>query len=80
MRTAPVRPSLEAMPDRLCAKAGCGREALATLTYDYGDRMAVLGPLGQAHAAGAHDLCAIHADRVSAPQDWLVVRHETLQR
>lgn len=68
------------MLDRFCSKAGCSREAVATLTYDYGDRMAVLGPLGPGRAAGAHDLCAIHADRLSAPRDWLVVRHETLQR
>ncbi len=68
------------MHDRFCSKAGCGREAVATLTYDYEDRMAVLGPLGEPRASGGHDLCAIHADRLSAPRDWLVVRHETLQR
>ena len=68
------------MSERPCSKVACGRPAVATLTYDYGDRMAVLGPLGPARAAGAHDLCAIHADRMSAPRDWLVVRHETLQR
>lgn len=52
---------------------------MATLTYDYGDRMAVLGPLGPASTPHAHDLCAAHADRFTLPQGWLVIRHETLR-
>lgn len=52
---------------------------MATLTYDYGDRMAVLGPLGPDSVPHAHDLCAIHADRMSLPAGWLVVRHQTLR-
>ena len=27
----------------------------------------------------AHDLCAIHTDRMSVPKGWVVVRHETLR-
>ncbi|MFT4052233.1 MAG: DUF3499 family protein [Microbacterium sp.] len=70
------------MRTRLCSKVGCAREAVTTLTYDYSDQMAVLGPLGGAGAAGdphAHDLCAIHTDRLSVPRGWLVVRHESLR-
>jgi hypothetical protein len=67
------------MDGRLCSKVGCAREAVATLTYDYGDQMAALGPLGIAHHANAHDLCAPHADRLSVPAGWLVVRHEALR-
>ncbi len=52
---------------------------MATLTYDYGDQMAALGPLGIAHHPNAHDLCSPHADRLSVPAGWLVVRHEALR-
>lgn len=64
---------------RLCSKVGCAREAVTTLTYDYADQMAALGPLGAAGDPHAHDLCAIHTDRLSVPKGWLVVRHETLR-
>lgn len=68
------------MRERLCSKVGCAREAVTTLTFDYGDQMAVLGPLGGGGAdPHAHDLCAIHTDRLSVPQGWIVVRHETLR-
>jgi hypothetical protein len=48
------------------------------LTYDYPDQMAALGPLGAGDNPHAHDLCAIHTDRLSMPRGWVVVRHETL--
>lgn len=66
------------MFDRLCSKATCAREAVTTLTYDYGDQMAVLGPLAYSVDPHAHDLCAIHADRLSLPRGWVVIRHETV--
>ena len=77
-RVAPGR-TLAGMDGRLCSKVGCAREAVATLTYDYGDQMAALGPLGAANDPQAHDLCAPHADRLSVPAGWLVVRHEALR-
>lgn len=52
---------------------------MATLTYDYGDQMAALGPLGLARHPNAHDLCSPHAERLSVPAGWLVVRHEALR-
>lgn len=67
------------MGERVCAKVGCAREAVATLTYDYGDQMAALGPLGRAGDPHAHDLCAMHAERLSVPKGWIVVRHEALR-
>jgi len=76
---AAVRPTLAQMDGRLCSKVTCAREAVATLTYDYGDQMAALGPLGGAGHPGAHDLCAQHAQRVSVPTGWMVVRHEALR-
>ncbi len=80
---SPSRPgratSVEPMRTRLCSKVGCAREAVTTLTYDYGDQMAAIGPLGASGDPHAHDLCAIHTDRLSVPKGWLVVRHETLR-
>jgi len=67
-----------AMRQRLCSKVGCAREAVSTLTYDYPDQMAALGPLGAGGDPHAHDLCAIHTDRLSMPRGWVVVRHETI--
>jgi len=71
--------SVVPMRERLCSKIGCAREAVTTLTYDYGDQMAALGPLGGGGDPHAHDLCAIHTDRLSVPKGWVVVRHETLR-
>lgn len=71
--------TLAEMDGRQCSKVGCAREAVATLTYDYGDKMAALGPLGAANDPQAHDLCSPHADRLSVPAGWLVVRHEALR-
>lgn len=63
------------MSGRPCSKVACGSEAVATLTYDYADAMAVLGPLAIRHEPHSYDLCPRHAERLSAPQGWQVVRH-----
>jgi len=65
--------------ERLCSKVACAREAIATLTFDYGDQMAALGPLGPGGDPHAHDLCAQHAERLSVPAGWLVIRHEAMR-
>ena len=55
---------------RSCARPGCSLPAVATLSYDYGDRTVWLEPLhAQSHPAN-HDLCARHADRLSPPNGW----------
>ncbi|GMA89976.1 hypothetical protein GCM10025869_05050 [Homoserinibacter gongjuensis] len=48
---------------------------MATLTYDYADAMAVLGPLAIRREPHSYDLCERHAERLSAPQGWQIVRH-----
>jgi Protein of unknown function (DUF3499) len=63
------------MNGRPCSKVACSQEATATLTYDYGDSMAVLGPLSYASEPHSYDLCDRHASRMSVPQGWQVVRH-----
>lgn len=47
---------------------------MATLTYDYADSTAVLGPLSTQAEPHAYDLCADHAERLSVPRGWQVVR------
>jgi hypothetical protein len=66
------------MSARPCTKVACNREAVATLTYVYADSMAVLGPLSQKPEPHSYDLCAVHAERLSVPQGWQVIRHVVL--
>ncbi|HWU47828.1 MAG TPA: DUF3499 family protein [Humibacter sp.] len=63
------------MSRRPCSKVACSREAVATLTYDYADSMAVLGPLALTAEPHTYDLCSAHAERLSVPQGWQVIRH-----
>lgn len=66
------------MNGRPCSKVTCQNEAVATLTYDYADSMAVVGPLAVTAEPHGYDLCEGHAERLSAPQGWQVVRHVVL--
>lgn len=50
---------------------------MATLTYVYSDRAAVLGPLATYAEPHTYDLCAEHATRLTAPRGWEVVRLAT---
>jgi hypothetical protein len=45
-----------------------------TLTYVYRDSTAVLGPLAAYTEPHCYDLCARHADRLTVPRGWDVVR------
>ncbi len=59
---------------RQCSRTACGRPAVATLTYVYADSTAVLGPLAQHAEPHSYDLCVPHAERLTAPRGWEVVR------
>lgn len=63
---------------RRCSRTACAAEAVATLTFDYADSMAVVGPLATLREPHSYDLCARHAERTSAPVGWQVVRHVSL--
>ncbi len=63
------------MPRR-CSRAACGAAAVATLTYAYAESTAVLGPLAPFVEPHSYDLCAEHADRLTVPRGWAVVRVE----
>ena len=66
--------SLPTTGTRRCSRSACSRPAVATLTYDYRDSTAVLGPLATAAEPHCYDLCAKHSERMTAPRGWEVVR------
>jgi hypothetical protein len=59
---------------RQCSRPACRQIAVYTLTYVYRDSTAVLGPLAAFVEPHCYDLCARHADRMTAPRGWDVVR------
>ena len=63
-------------PVRRCSKPSCARQAYATLTYVYADSTAVLGPLATYAEPHCYDLCQTHAERLTAPRGWEIVRLE----
>ncbi|MBC7442961.1 MAG: DUF3499 family protein [Ramlibacter sp.] len=62
------------MSFRPCSRVACPEESAATLTFDYSDSMAVLGPLSLRREPHSFDLCERHARLTSAPQGWQLVR------
>ena len=62
------------MSPRRCSRPACKRAAVHTLTYVYRDSTAVLGPLAAYVEPHCYDLCAAHADRMTVPIGWEVVR------
>jgi hypothetical protein len=49
---------------------------VSTLTYVYADSTAVLGPLATYAEPHCYDLCQVHAERMTVPRGWEVVRLE----
>lgn len=52
-----------------CARPGCGAPATAVLTFQYSSRTVWLADPADDDPS-AIDLCARHADRLSAPRGW----------
>lgn len=48
--------------------------AVASMTYVYADSTAVVGPLAMANEPGSYNLCAAHAESISAPRGWEIIR------
>lgn len=44
------------------------------MTYVYADSTAVVGPLAVEGQPGSYHLCARHAERISAPRGWEMIR------
>ena len=59
---------------RQCSKTGCSGPAVATLTYVYRESTAVLGPLATYAEPHTYDLCSRHAEGLTAPRGWEIVR------
>ncbi|MFF1823745.1 DUF3499 domain-containing protein [Kribbella sp. NPDC051587] len=59
---------------RICSRAACHQPAVSTLTYVYADSTCVIGPLATYAEPHCYDLCADHADRLTAPNGWEVIR------
>ncbi len=59
---------------RQCSRSACQRSAIATLTYVYADSTAVLGPLATYAEPHCYDLCAEHAEGLTVPRGWEVMR------
>ena len=62
------------MRQRRCSRSACSAPPVATLTYAYADSTCVLGPLSPFVEPHAYDLCEEHANRLTAPRGWQVVR------
>ena len=63
-------------PVRRCSRTACALPAVATLTYVYADRAAVVGPLATYAEPHCYDLCETHAGGLTVPRGWEVVRHD----
>lgn len=59
---------------RQCSRTACQKPAVATLTYVYADQTAVLGPLAVHSEPHSYDLCRDHAEGLTVPRGWDVVR------
>ena len=55
---------------RSCARPGCSAPATATFTFDGLRRIVWLGPLAEASAYSAGDLCRRHAELLKPPRHW----------
>jgi hypothetical protein len=55
---------------RSCARPGCGKGAVATLSYAYADSTVVLEDLADESHPMVHDLCEMHASGVRVPVGW----------
>jgi hypothetical protein len=55
---------------RFCARPGCSAPATATFTFDGLRRIVWLGPLAEAAAYSAGDLCRRHAELMKPPRNW----------
>ncbi|MGV9183468.1 DUF3499 domain-containing protein [Arcanobacterium canis] len=62
---------------RRCSRKNCPNPAVATMTYGYDEATAVIGPLSPMLQPGTIDLCQAHAQSVTMPVGWQVIRLQT---
>ena len=56
--------------NRICARPGCHRQAIATLSYSYAESVVWVENLAEEAHPMVHDLCADHADHLRVPRGW----------
>ena len=59
---------------RQCSRSTCYAPAVATLTYQYNDATAVLGPLAPIADPSAFEFCQQHANTLTIPRGWTMIR------
>ena len=59
---------------RACSRTSCRLTATMTLTYNYADSTAALGPLATFSEPHAYDLCEKHGERLTVPNGWNVIK------
>jgi hypothetical protein len=59
---------------RSCKHPTCTARPVATLTFSYADSTAVLGPLAMRPEPHTYDLCERHAESLTPPRGWEVIR------
>ncbi len=64
-------------PNRKCSRPLCTQNAVATLTYVYGESTMVLGPLATYNEPHCYDLCESHSNATTPPRGWELVKLET---
>jgi hypothetical protein len=64
-------------PSRKCSRPLCSNNAVATLTYVYGESTMVLGPLATFNEPHCYDLCDAHSGATTPPRGWELVKLET---
>lgn len=55
---------------RTCARPGCDRVAVSTLSYNYGERVVWVDDLSAEAHPMVHDLCDDHAEMLRIPLGW----------
>ena len=55
---------------RSCARPGCRRPAVATLSYAYGAQAVWIDDLDPTSHPMTHDLCSEHAENMRVPRGW----------
>lgn len=60
--------------NRFCTRTACTARAVNTLTYVYAEQTAVVGPLAQQPEPGSYDLCEFHAQALTPPRGWDIIR------
>ena len=65
---------------RTCAKLNCRSRAAVTAALRYGDREVVVGDLSPDPDPTLVDLCREHAERLTPPMGWRIVRQTVAER